>query len=46
MKKQFYEIPLMVTLEIRTGGTMLTGSVETMRSVTGSWEEDEEESGS
>lgn len=46
MKKQFYEIPLTVTLEIRTGGTMLTGSVETMRSVTGSWEEEDDELGS
>lgn len=42
MEKTIYEIPLVRILQIRVEGTMLTGSVETMRTVEGSWEEDDE----
>ena len=40
MEKTNYSAPLTEVLDIRTEGTLLTGSVEAMNVVAGSWEED------
>ena len=44
MVKTIYEAPLTRLIEVRPGGVLLTSTknVETMSSVTGSWEEDDE----
>ena len=39
--KQVYEKPLTELYEIEFEGTLLSGSVEGMRTVEGSWDEDE-----
>ena len=41
MEKTIYEEPCTKVLEVRIQGTILQGSVEKMRTVSGSWDEDE-----
>ena len=40
--KKTYEKPLAELFEVQSEGSLMTGSAETMRAVTGSWDEDDE----
>ena len=40
--KNDYEQPLTKVYDIRLEGSLLTGSVESMQTITGLWEEDDE----
>lgn len=42
MRKTIYEVPLVEVLSVKTEGALLYGSVETMNTIVGSWEEDDE----
>ena len=42
MIKKVYQTPLAELYEIKLEGSLLTGSVEAMRTVNGSWEEDDD----
>lgn len=41
MEKTFYNAPLTEVLDVRTEGTLLTGSTEAMKKVDGSWDNEE-----
>lgn len=43
MMKKVYQTPQSELFEIKLDGVMLAASVETMHTVIGSWEEDDEE---
>lgn len=43
MKNTVYEAPLTETIEVRIEGGILINSVEHMNTVTGSWDEEDED---